>query len=82
MGVGCTKSHDALVCTDISGLTPEDKAARELAGYAERTLEADKTCERCQQWVEPKDSASCGACKLMKGPIHPLGGCKVFAKRA
>lgn len=69
-------------CTDTTGLSSEEIAARTTLGYVEPSAQGDKTCSACVQFVAPAASGQCGACKLLKGPIHPRGGCKAFAAKA
>jgi hypothetical protein len=68
-------------CTDVSGLSPDDAKLRtEIAAYEERSPDAAKLCKDCAQYVAgPKDA--CGMCKVVKGPINPVGTCKLFVKR-
>jgi hypothetical protein len=37
-----------------------------------------KTCDRCQQFLPPPAAHACGSCKVVKGPVNPKGGCKLF----
>jgi hypothetical protein len=66
-------------CEDNSGLSEEERTARTTLAYADRAPDPNKACQSCQQWVAAKADGSCGSCKLLKGPIHPLGTCKAFA---
>jgi hypothetical protein len=78
----CHRKRDALVCTDVSALPKEEAAPRRLTGYVDRANDPAQTCESCVQYIEAASDGACGACKLVKGPIHPLGGCTLYAKRA
>lgn len=79
--VGCKKGPPSS-CTDVSGLSPADVELRKTLEYVDRSPLAEKTCEKCQQWVAPASEDQCGGCKVMKGPVHPLGYCKVFVAKA
>jgi hypothetical protein len=80
--IGCKKSAavESLACTDVSTLAEPDRTAREAVGYADRCAETAKQCEACRYFVSA--SAGCGGCKLVRGPVHPMGTCRVFAPRA
>lgn len=80
----CKKDSKPFTCTDVSALAPADTAIRTALGYVEPSTEAGKECAGCVQFVAaPADpQATCGTCKLMKGPIHPKGYCKGFAPKA
>lgn len=65
-------------CNDVSGLSPEEAQVRTTLGYTDRAPAEAQACERCQQWV-PGSLGGCGSCKIMKGPVHPSGSCRVFA---
>lgn len=72
-GAGCKKSTPA-TCPS-SNLTPDDLQIRTALGYTDASADAAKTCAKCQQYV-PADP--CGSCKVVNGPIHPDGYCRVF----
>ena len=69
-------------CTDTTGLSPDELQARSALAYVDATTQPGKTCETCQQYVGPKTEGACGSCKVLKGPVHPNGNCKVFVLRA
>lgn len=74
---GCKKE---LVCTDTSGLTPEELTARTSLRYMDRSASNEKQCSGCQLF-QPKGADECGGCVLVKGPIHPMGYCTAWAKK-
>ena|SRR6187402_3525662 len=75
---GCSRS---LQCSDLSGLSPEDvKLRSETAGYVELSPDVTKRCDACLQFTAGAPDA-CGSCKLVKGPINPVGTCKLFAPK-
>jgi hypothetical protein len=75
----CSKEPSS--CNDVSGLSEDEAKVRSSLDYVDRSPDATKTCEKCQQWIPPAESGACGGCKLMKGPIHPKGHCKVFVAK-
>lgn len=78
LGAAC-KSSGPASCTDVSGLEPDELNARNALGYVDRTPDPTKPCIKCQQYVPAPAADQCGGCKVLKGPIHPQGYCKVFA---
>lgn len=77
----CKKDEPkALVCTDTAGLTPQEIEARNTLGYVDKAPDATKKCSGCALF-NPPAAASCGGCKVIKGPIHPEGWCKSFAPK-
>ncbi len=68
-------------CTDVSGLSPADAGVRTTLEYQDHSPFPDKTCAGCIQYVPAATPDQCGGCKVMKGPIHPKGHCKVWAKK-
>jgi len=77
---GCAKAAAReFACTDTGGLAAEDVTARVNAGYTDHAPDPARACERCQQYMGSSDG--CGACKLVRGPIHPKGTCKVFTAK-
>jgi hypothetical protein len=83
VGLGaCKKKETAFSCTDTHALAPEEMQARTTLAYVDTTPEPGKECAGCQQFVAPPSDGQCGGCKVVKGPIHPRGYCKVFAPKA
>jgi hypothetical protein len=80
--VACGKATAPAACLDVTGLTPDDAQARTALGYAEPAADQSKGCASCQQFVAPAADGACGSCKLLKGPIHPNGTCKVFTRKS
>jgi hypothetical protein len=75
-GVGCKRSE---TCPP-SQLSPEDAKLRESLKYTDHSLDSEKLCNGCQQYL-PNSDADCGGCKLLKGLIHPAGFCIAFSAR-
>jgi hypothetical protein len=67
-------------CDDVSSLNPADKKLRESQDYEDHTSHADQTCLGCTQYVAGAEG-QCGTCKVIKGPIHPKGWCKLWVKK-
>jgi hypothetical protein len=74
----CKKGAPAS-CGDTSSLGPDEVATRNSLGYADKSLDATQECIKCRQYVPAASDGACGGCKIMKGPIHPLGTCRAFA---
>jgi hypothetical protein len=77
---GCSRPPP-FSCTDVSGLSPDDAAARTALGYVEPATNLTRACSSCQQYLGPPDGRGCGSCKVLKGPVHPAGTCKAFAAK-
>jgi hypothetical protein len=75
---GCGKKE--LSCTDVTGLTPDEMAARmNTLAYTEKSTDPLKVCSKCQLFKPAAEG--CGACTVLKGPINPAGSCKSFAPK-
>jgi hypothetical protein len=68
-------------CTDTTGLSGDEIAARTALGYADASGDPAKACSACRQYVEAKSDGACGECKVLKGPVHPNGTCKGFSAK-
>jgi hypothetical protein len=76
--VGCSKKPS---CEDVTGLSPADVAVRrDTAAYVETAADPAKKCSLCAQYGSAAPNA-CGSCKVVKGPINPEGGCKLFVPK-
>jgi len=76
--LACSKKT---TCLDVSGLSSDEVTQRNVtAAYVDATMEEAKACNRCAQYVASTPEG-CGACKIVKGPINPQGGCKLFVAK-
>ncbi len=80
-GVACQRQQP-FTCTDVSALNPEQLGIRDKLNYRDKAPKAELACEVCTQYLPPPGGEGCGGCKVMPGPTHPHGSCKVFAKKA
>jgi hypothetical protein len=78
---GCSKKKEPLSCFDTSALTPTEVTIRRNLAYVDVSFELGKLCSQCQQFI-PVAPNACGTCKIVKGPINPLGYCKSFVAKA
>ena len=81
LGASACKKGPPSSCTDVSGLSAADVELRKTLEYVDRSPIVAQTCEKCQQWIEPPSPDQCGGCKVLKGPVHPHGHCKVFVAK-
>jgi len=72
----CKRSE---TCPPVA-LAAADTKLRETLHYTDRSPDAAKLCNGCQQYL-PNTDADCGGCKLLKGPIHPAGYCTAFSAK-
>jgi hypothetical protein len=81
--VGCGREPRRFSCMDTTGLPPDAVALRTspAVAYTDAAIDPAKTCTRCQQFIAPPSGAGCGSCKVLKGPVHPNGGCRLFAPK-
>ena len=73
----------SLACTDASKLWPAERKTREDNRYHDRSdrARAGEYCFRCDNFEPAPDARSCGTCRTVKGPIHPLGRCTAWVLR-
>jgi len=82
--VACGKSEPAkatFACTDTAGLDETGIGTRIDNEYVDHSPIPAKQCANCAQF-EPAAADKCGACKVVKGPIHFEGYCKVWAAKS
>ena len=78
----CSKKERApFSCMETAGLAPDEASARATLAYAEPAADKARTCASCQQFVVAASDGACGTCKVLKGPVHPDGTCKVFTAK-
>jgi hypothetical protein len=73
----------SLTCADASKLWPAERKTREDNHYVDRSDRAPdgQYCFRCDNFLPPPDPRTCGACRTVKGAIHPLGRCNAWVLR-
>jgi hypothetical protein len=79
IGFGCAKRD--ITCDGGAGLSPRDLQKRADIGYSDLAPKPDIECDNCAQYVGG-DGDGCGTCKVMPGPTHPNGYCKLFQPTA
>ena len=70
---------EGFTCTDTSGITDAERAAREALHYVDTSTMEGKQCDNCILYVAAAEGAQCGTCQTIKGPIHPEGNCDIWA---
>jgi hypothetical protein len=81
LGAAACNKPAALTCDDATGLSPADVQVRTALAYVDSSPDPTKVCSGCQQFLPAPAAGSCGACKVLKGPINPGGNCKSFVAR-
>ena len=76
--VGCRER--GFDCNDSNRLSPADTKARSDVRYVETSSTPSTACDVCQYWINGS-SNSCGGCRLLRGPIHPKGTCRLFVMK-
>jgi hypothetical protein len=68
-------------CAEAPGLEPQAAIVRSTLGYVDRATDAARSCLSCNHFTSAGDAA-CGTCRLVRGPIHPSGSCRVWVARS
>lgn len=71
----------ASLCPGQESLSEEDKMVRKSLKYVDQTPQADKTCDNCKLYTNPRGDGPCGGCQVVPGPIHPKGYCSAWIRR-
>lgn len=69
------------LCTDVSGLTGQERQTRVTFEYAGKSPVEGKDCDDCRFFVQPAPEGPCGTCEIVKGPINPDGYCTAWVAR-
>jgi len=76
-----SKSASGEPCTDISGLTDEEKQTRIVNHYVDDSTIEGKECDGCSFFIKPALGEPCGTCQIVKGPIDPDGYCTAWVAK-
>ncbi|MEX0883477.1 MAG: high-potential iron-sulfur protein [Cyclobacteriaceae bacterium] len=71
--------EDIKDCSDLSGLSEEEKNKRKTLGYLEETPIPENNCANCQLYLPPVGERKCGGCQLFKGPVKENAYCTYWA---
>ena len=72
-------ADESFNCMDTSGLAEADVTMRTTLEYTDTSPVPDKNCDNCVLYVAPVEGSNCGTCQTVKGPVHPLGYCTIWA---
>jgi hypothetical protein len=72
----CAQSQPAVDCTDLSALSPDELQLRSQVAYQARGPNG-LSCNKCFHWLA-EATPNCGKCRVMPGPVDPMGYCKLF----
>jgi hypothetical protein len=81
LGVAGCRKKLGVFCEGGEAMPPSDVQLRSALAYVDTTTEPEKSCLKCFLYLPPKVEESCGTCKVVRGPIHPNGTCRVFLKQ-
>jgi hypothetical protein len=76
--IGCRK-REVMSCSDPASLTDAEISLRVSLHYSESSAQSDKVCARCA-FSEASVDGKCRACKLLKGPVNPMGHCDSWSR--
>lgn len=68
-------------CSDLSGVSDEDKALRQKFAYTDHSPISDNQCNNCNLYLPAQKDKKCGGCMLFKGPVHASGYCSYWAPK-
>ena len=74
---GCQK-RALVVCSDPARLSNAENSLRESLRYTEESPQNDQTCGDCGFFAVSAEKG-CGTCKLLKGPVNPMGRCNSWS---
>jgi hypothetical protein len=73
------KKKSPVSCSDLSGVSQEEKEKRKKLGYVAETPITESKCSVCKLYLPPAKAEDCGGCSLFKGPVEANGYCTYFA---
>ena len=76
-----TSSGPTFRCDDVSRLTEAERTTRRVQEYTDQSTQPDRLCASCRYYT-PGPTGECGACQVIRGPIHRDGYCNLWTARA
>lgn len=77
----CAEQKQSTSCADPSQLTDAENSLRESLQYTNQTADAGKPCKGCAFFRSTADSAQCGTCEILKGPVSAEGHCTSWSAK-
>jgi hypothetical protein len=77
----CRHKTSNLSCLDTTALASNDVVARGALGYMDRSPDSVHSCANCNHFTTA-GTDRCGSCRLIRGPIHPDGWCRVWVVKS
>lgn len=68
-------------CSDLSGVSEQDKELREKFAYTDHSPIADNQCNNCNLYLPAQKDKKCGGCMLFRGPVQASGYCAYWAPK-
>ena len=75
---GCHK-RESLICSDPERLSDAENSLRQSLHYTEESPYESQRCAGCG-FFQAAGVATCGSCRLLKGPVNPRGHCDSWSK--
>jgi hypothetical protein len=79
---GCADKKQAAVCADPDQLTESEMSIRASLQYTDQSPDLAKACGGCAYFPRAADTAECGNCQILNGPVHVKGHCTSWSARA
>ena len=73
-------ADEGFTCMDTTGLTEAEVTMRTTLEYTDVSPVEGQNCANCALYVAATADDPCGTCQTVKGPIHPLGYCTIWAQ--
>ena len=68
-------------CVDPDHLTDAEKSMRASLAYSDKSPDPAKQCRGCTYFTSAADSAACGTCQILNGPVSVTGHCTSWSAK-
>ena len=79
---GCADKKQSAVCSDPQQLTESEMSMRASLQYTDQTRDPAKACGGCAYFHRAADTADCGNCQILNGPVPVKGHCTSWSAKA
>jgi hypothetical protein len=69
-------------CVNPDELSDSVQSMRESLEYTDAAADAKQACNGCALFMPAKDTAGCGHCEVLAGPVNAKGHCVSWTKRS
>jgi hypothetical protein len=79
---GCAEKKPASACVNPDQLSDSERSLRASLQYTDQNPDPTKVCGGCAYFSRAADTAACGNCQILNGPVYAQGHCTSWSAKS